>query len=144
MECKYRICNFWLSIASEKVKIEFGISVNTINRYNDLDLFSNREKYTVIYDGGPKNKIINEYGENDFLLTYDNRYYYSFRHFKLNRRHQHDYHFDLYQIGNEIFVTVNVFGENPMEFDRQLINMDMAEQFRCNRPINELIELENE
>lgn len=62
-------------LTSEKVKIEFGMSVNNINRPNDTELFSEREKYTTIYNGKKMNEIINEYGENDFLITYDNEFY---------------------------------------------------------------------
>nr|WP_250692378.1 hypothetical protein [Escherichia coli] len=59
----------------DKVKIEFGISVNTINRETDAELFADKDKYAVLFDGSLKNKMINEYGENDFLITYDNRCY---------------------------------------------------------------------
>jgi len=62
---------------SKKVKIEFGVSVNTINRANDLDLFKNRSKYIVVYNGQNLTEIDNEYGENDFLITYDDLYYLS-------------------------------------------------------------------
>ena len=66
------------NIDKDKVKIEFGISVNTINRETDAELFADKDKYAVLFDGSLKNKMINEYGENDFLITYDNRCYYHF------------------------------------------------------------------
>lgn len=77
------------NIDKDKVKIEFGISVNTINRETDAELFADRDKYAVLFDGSLKNKMISEYGENDFLITYDNRCYLSFRQFKTNRRQRH-------------------------------------------------------
>lgn len=54
------------NIDKDKVKIEFGISVNTINRETDAELFADKDKYAVLFDGSLKNKMINEYGENDF------------------------------------------------------------------------------
>ena len=68
----------------DKVKIEFGISINTINRQNDLDLFTNKSKYTTIYNGSSSRKIKTDFGENDFLITYDDKYYLSFRQFILS------------------------------------------------------------
>lgn len=55
------------NIDKDKVKIEFGISVNTINRETDAELFADKDKYAVLFDGSLKNKMINEYGENDFF-----------------------------------------------------------------------------
>lgn len=60
----------------EKIKIYFGVSVNTINRDNDLDLFNNMQKYTILYNGIESKEMINEYGENDFLITYEDSYYF--------------------------------------------------------------------
>ncbi|EMM4086231.1 hypothetical protein WAC87_004262 [Shigella flexneri] len=118
------------SISKEKIKIEFGISVNTINRETDAELFADRDKYIVLFDGNLKNKMINEYGENDFLITYDERCYLSFRQFKTNRRHQHDYYFDFFNNNGDIFVTVEIKGENPLKFTRGL--NDMRQQFTSN------------
>jgi hypothetical protein len=132
-----------ISISTEKpltkdnVKIEYGFSVNTINRKNDLDLFEKREKYTILYEGGKKrNEIKNEYGENDFLITYNNKYYFSFRQFKLNRRHQHNYNFTFYQKEKKIFLLVEIKGKDNMKFERPMIEMKFANKYRCNVPVD--------
>ncbi|CAL2055558.1 hypothetical protein [Tenacibaculum sp. 190524A05c] len=122
-------------LTSEKVKIEFGISVNTISRTNDRVLFSNRERYTTIYDGKQLNEIINEYGENDFLITYDNEFYYSFRQFKLNRRHQHIYDFRISKRVNNIVLKVEIKGKDGMKFERKMLKIKEAEKYVCNTPI---------
>lgn len=122
-------------LIEKNVKIEFGISVNTISRTNDLDLFTNRDKYTVLYDGKNQKSIHNEYGENDFLITYDDKYYLSFRQYKLNRRHQHDYYFDFFQKNKKVFVSVNIKGEDKMIFEREMIKISDANKFVCNSPI---------
>lgn len=125
-------------LTSEKVKIEFGISVNTISRANDTELFSNREKYTTIYDGKKLNEIINEYGENDFLITYDNEFYYSFRQFKLNRRHQHSYNFRFLKQANDIVLKVEISGKDGMTFKRKMLKIKEAEKHICNTPIDSI------
>ena len=123
-------------LTNEKVKIEFGISVNTISRINDTELFSDRNKYSVIFDGKKKNGIFNEYGENDFLITYDNEFYYSFRQFKFNRRNQHNYNFKLIKQDNDILLKVNISGKNGMTFERKMLRIKDAENYICNTPID--------
>ncbi|EFO1477037.1 hypothetical protein DWG88_21135 [Escherichia coli] len=115
------------NIDKGKIKIEFGISVNTINRETDAELFADRAKYTILFGGKLKNRMINEYGENDFLITFDDRCYLSFRQFKTNRRHQHDYYFDFFNNNGNAFVTVEIKGENPLKFMRSM--NDMRQQF---------------
>lgn len=124
------------SLSLGDVKVEFGISVNTIGRLTDADLFDHREKYTVLFDGKYKEPIVNEYGENDFLITYDNKLYFSFRHFKTNRRHQHDYSIHLFQRDGKTFVRVDIRGDNAMKFERPLLDIDLAESYRCNVPVD--------
>jgi hypothetical protein len=119
-----------------KAKIEFGISVNTISRKNDLDLFKDRQKYTTLYDGTPKDEMLNEYGENDFLITYDNKYYLSFRHFKFNRRHQHDYYFHFFKKSDNVFIRSEIKGKDAMRFERRMIPIDSAQWYVCNTPVD--------
>jgi hypothetical protein len=110
----------------EKVKIEFGISVNTINR----------EKYSVLFDGKDKEEMINDYGENDFLITYNNEYYLSFRQFKLNRRKQHDYYFHFFEKRDSVFVLVDIKGSYALSFERPMIKIAQAHEYRCNGKID--------
>ncbi len=124
------------SLSEEKVKIEYGVGVNSINRINDLALFRNREKYIVVYDGKPKEKIGNEYGENDFLITYGNEYYLSFRQFKFNRRHQHNYQFRFKKSQNNLIVDVKITGKDGMNFNRKMIKIADAEKYVCNTPVD--------
>lgn len=118
-----------------KVKIEYGVSVNTINRPNDLHLFLDRNKYTVIYDGSWTSPVRNAYGENDFLITYDNQYYLSFRQFKFNENHQHAYNFHFYEEGEKVCVRVDIDGADDMEFERSMIPISAASSHVCNTPI---------
>jgi hypothetical protein len=123
-------------VKKEKVKIEFGISVNTINRVNDSDLFRNRSKYIVLFDGEEKDEMVNEYGENDFLVTYDNKYYISFRQFKFNQNNKHDYSFHLFQKDNRLYISVKISGKDNMEFTRPMNEIRSAVLLKCNVPID--------
>ena len=120
-----------------KVKIKFGWS--SINRRTDEELFSDfdRAGSLLLFDNGSsQNEIPNEYGENDYLITYDNEYYLSFRHWKLNRRYQHNYYFEFYTKQDSIFVKVNIKGKDRMKFERQLLKISEANKYRCNTLID--------
>jgi hypothetical protein len=121
------------SLSKEKVKIEYGY--NSINRKNDKEMFINRDRKTILYDGKTADKLVNEYGENDFLITYDDKYYFDFRQFKFNRRHQHDYNFYFYQKSNTLFVKVDIQGEDDMKFESPMLEIANAEKYLCNVPI---------
>ena len=119
----------------EKVTIKFGFS--SINRETDEELFSDFDGAKLLFDSGSsQNEIPNEYGENDFLITYDNTYYLSFRHWKLNRRHQHNYYFKFYMKQDCIFVEVNIKGKDRMKFERQLLKISETDKYRCNTLID--------
>ena len=121
----------------EKVMIQFGFS--SINRKTDEELFSDfdSDRSVLLFSNGkPCNEIPNEYGENDFLIIYDDKYYLSFRHFKLNRRHQHDYYFKFNVKQDNIFVEVDIKGKDRMKFERQLLKISEANKYRCNTPID--------
>jgi len=109
---------------SDKIKIEYGVSANYYNRFI-IDSIPHREKYTVlIFDGEDKNEVPYEYGENDFLITYDNKYYLTFRHFKTNWRRYHDYNFRFYKKGNKIFIRGDIKGYYSETFDRPMIPLN--------------------
>ncbi|MBI1225363.1 MAG: hypothetical protein GC192_09025 [Bacteroidetes bacterium] len=123
-------------LSEDKVKIEHGISVNTISRVNDLDLFNDRGKYAIVFDGKPRTKIENEYGENDFLLTYEDEYYLSFRQFKFNRKHQHNYKFKFIKSEDNPIVEADIDGKDGMNFRRKMIKIKDAEKYVCNTPLD--------
>ncbi|MFN6083902.1 MAG: hypothetical protein ACK476_03110 [Fluviicola sp.] len=120
-----------------KVKIFFGISANTINRINDELVFSDMDKYLTIYNGREENKIFNEYGENDFLITYDDRFYLTFRHFKLHHRAQHNYLFNFIKMDNSVILEVKIEGQDKMKFRHKMIPITDAKSFRTNVPVDE-------
>lgn len=75
---------------------------------------------TVLYDGKIGAQMPNEYGENDFVIFYDNKYRASFRQFKFNRRHQHKYTFYFFPKGDKIYVKVDVSGQDGRTFEGEL------------------------
>jgi hypothetical protein len=142
------------NFSTAKVKIEFGLSVNSINRENDLDLFSNKLKYTTVYSSGSSSKINTEFGENDFLITYDNKYYLSFRQFiesDFSGGYPADNYYSFYFFlkDKQLNVKVDIKGDSPMAFERPMNLISNAKFLCCNSPIDStktiynMIELEN-
>lgn len=119
-----------------KVKIFFGISVNTISRSNDEAVFMEMDKYLTVFDGSDQNKIFNEYGENDFLVTYDDKYYLTFRHFKTRNRAQHEYQFNFTKKGNKVLLNVDIEGRDNMKFSHEMIPIAKAKKHRTNVPLD--------
>ncbi len=100
------------SLSTYNVKIEFGIGVNS--KTNDNFLLKNKQIYSVLYNGVLNHVMENEYGENDFLVTYDDEFYFSFRQFKTNRNNEHEYYFHFLEKDGIIFCLVNITGINHM------------------------------
>jgi hypothetical protein len=59
-----------------------------------------------------------DYGENDFLITYDDKYYFQFRHFIFNSNNQHSYDFYTVQRQDSIYVEAYIQGEGKMQFTK--------------------------
>lgn len=64
----------------------------------------------IFFDGKQIKDLVNEYGENDFIIEYGNDYYFKFRHLKTNSNHQHDYNFHIFKQDTSLFVDVNIEG----------------------------------
>jgi hypothetical protein len=128
-------------LSNYKVKIEYGF--NSINRKSDKEMFTDRKAKIILYDGKGKEKLENEYGENDFLITYDNKYYFSFRQFKLNRRHQHTYNFYLTKKYNKMYLSTEINGQDGMKFEREMIEVENADKYLLNVPIDSASTIDN-
>lgn len=115
----------------DKVKIINGNY--TINRENDLILFDDSDGQ-IIFDQRIRSKIPNQYGENDFLVTYDNKYYYQFRQFKTNNWHQHDYNFHFKQMQNQIKLKIEIHGPDGMKFEKTMNQIVNAKNLKTNVP----------
>ncbi len=119
----------------ENVEIKNGFV--SINRENDSELFSNGMR--TVFKGKDKNNLETIFGENDFLVIYDDKFYYSFRHFiESDFVHDfpkgHDYNFILYKRNDSIFCDVDIKGEIPMKFTRFMTDIDSAKNRLGNTP----------
>lgn len=119
-------------LTSEKVKIEFGNSIYSLKRISDKVLLNNQKKYSLVYNGKSIKSIKNEYGENDFLIIYDNKYYYLFRQFKTNCNHQHKYNFHFYQKDKKIFIETEIIGIDAMKFEKEMLEIKLADKYLNN------------
>ena len=115
----------------EKVKIYQGYY--TINRENDEEIFNNKFS-KIVFDGKSNCKIITDYGENDFLVIYDNKYYFQFRQICTNSNYYYKYNLKLYKKGNEIYLNADIDG--GMKFDKPLNLISDAKKLKCNGKID--------
>ena len=121
-------------LSKGKVKIRRGFY--SINRKNDEELFSKNNSDRIIYDGMQSGLLKTDYGENDFLITYADQYYFQFRHFIFNSRNQHSYNFTLFKQQDTIFIKADIKGEDKMQFARPMQLISNAKLLRCNVPID--------
>jgi hypothetical protein len=119
-----------------KLIIEHGISATTINRKNDQFVFDNKSGYKTIYKNKKGKTIKNEYGENDFLITYNDSLYFEFRQFKTNWHNQHSYSFSFTKEKASHFIEVNIKGENDLKFKSQMNPIQYAYKYFNNRLCN--------
>lgn len=66
----------------------------------------------VIYENKVVTTIPEEYGENDWFLSYKNNHV-TFRHFKTNNRADHDYVYHFYKENDTIKCKIEIEGHNP-------------------------------
>ena len=124
-------------LSIDKVEIRKGFT--SINRVNDFKLFSTDLK--TVFNGNDKGNLETDFGENDFLVIYDDSYYYSFRHFiytdfKSSYPKGHKYNFELFMKNDSLFMSVNITGEQSMKLTRPLIRKNEAKKYRCNTPLD--------
>ncbi|WP_139959503.1 hypothetical protein [Flavicella sediminum] len=93
----------------EMVKIEFSI------------LGTDFEDITIV-ENESINPIPKGYGENDWFLSYDEKKYGVFRHFKTNNWHDHHYSFSFYKNKGEVLCDVQIDG--PDQMNKRTIKLD--------------------
>ncbi len=104
----------------------------SINRENDNEIFANTN-VKVVFDGSDDN-LRTEYGENDFLITYQNKYYFQFRNFVFDDNESVQYHFNLFKRNNQIFLKISI--SPGREFEHKMNLISEAKNLRCNSEIN--------
>lgn len=122
-------------LQKEKVKIMYGNPGASINRKSDKELFYDGNFKTTFYKGKKVEDLPNKYGENDFLIIYADSLYCSFRHYKLNRRKQHDYHFNFKTKNNIMYVTVAINGAFKLNFTKEMIPVKDAHMYYANKKV---------
>lgn len=127
-------------VSINNIKIEHGISATTINRTSDELLFKNRDRYDIIYVNGKTKTLKNEYGENDFLITYKDSLYLAFRQFKTNRRNNHSYKFKFTKENEKYFLEVHIKGENDLSFKNEMKPIHKSYKYLGNQLRNNYFE----
>jgi hypothetical protein len=116
----------------KKVKVYQGYY--SINRKSDAEMFNDTSNQ-VVFDGKGNGKIKTEYGENDFLVTYDNKYYFQFRQFCTNDNDYYKYNLKVLKKANKLYLKVVI--DKEMKFERPMNLINDAKKLRCNKIIDE-------
>ena len=111
-----------------KVKVSRGFF--SINRATDKVLFNT--EHEVIFENGTPYSFTTRYGENDFLVTYADEYYYQFRHFKTNQNSKDRYDFTLSGTNKNPKLKVSINKGQTMDFERNMNLIKDASKFKCN------------
>jgi hypothetical protein len=114
----------------DKVKIQFGFFNS--NSGNDFSLTQNGLSKTV-YNCGDKKDFETICGENDFYLTYDNKYYTVLRHFIPNDfvtglPQPHKYYFNLVRDNADIILKLEIVGPDGEEREKKLLTIESSKE----------------
>ena len=112
-----------------KIKIEHYKRDTSIRNYTDAFYLKNRDNNSTVYEKGTISQVPNNYGENDFLVTYKDSLYVHFRQFKTNRQNQHTYHFSFTKEKSSYFVAIDITGKNNLATKLKLIPIHQAFNF---------------
>lgn len=86
-----------------------------------IDLFEPSLKQPQsIFKNGKKNRIPFLYGENDWIISYNDSLDVKFRHFKTNRNDKHKYFFRFYKKDETILVDINIQGVSNLRKTAEL------------------------
>lgn len=121
-------------LTQDKVKVIQGLF--SINRHDDSELFYNWSDSQIIYDGVNRHRPKTGHGENDFLIVYDNKYYFQFRHGQTDEHQNNSFNFYLTRLDSSVYIEVKI--DKGMNFKRRMNPVDKAKFFLTNKPLNSI------
>lgn len=91
------------------------ISVKTINELHTdkvqikfADNTFNATNYNVAFDGKKKVNLSQDRYKNDFIITYNDSIYHTFKHQKNDKKVKHFYNFKLYKKNNQVLLAITI------------------------------------
>lgn len=116
----------WVQIGASHFINQNSIEVTTSSNLNirnvniALSIWGSDVVDRDIFDNNSAITIPEEYGENDWYLSYNN-HHIAFRHFKTNNRSDHDYRFHFFKENDTIKCKILIEGANPVA---RIISLD--------------------
>lgn len=122
----------------ELVKIQYGFYSG--NKTNDKTLVEVGLKQVVFENCKPVS-FETICGENDFLITYGDEFYFKVRHFIPNNftdamPEPHEYHFNLKETSEGIELFLEIIGQDGMTITQKMARISEAESNQQGKPIN--------
>ncbi len=108
---------FGKGLDSDSLKIYSGNHSVALSNFS-IDNFKNDlNRFTLIYNEGKQISDIKDfYGENDFILLYNERNYLIFRHIKLNDYSKHKYNITLNKRDDKIIAHIKITGTFAIDY----------------------------
>lgn len=94
---------------NNELKLTFSEQIEKYDVKIELEVKHTIPK-TIIYALGHQKSVPNEYGENDWTITYKDSLAGHFRHIKTNRNDTHKYSFKIYQRDTSVLVDISIKG----------------------------------
>lgn len=98
---------------SIELEVQEGLDPNKVKV--ELTIWGTAYKDVPIIENGSKNLIPKDYGENDWYLSYGEKAFGVFRHFKTNNWHDHHYKLYFYEEEGQISCDVEIQGPDHLK-----------------------------
>lgn len=115
---------------SLSVRVDSNLNLSKVKIYQGFFPFDTlkidkvKDLQKLIFNGKQLEKIQSDYGENDFIIVYENRYYCKVRHNKTNNRQSDTYSFKLCKMKDHLKLVIDIAGTDNQKSVKRLQPID--------------------
>jgi hypothetical protein len=121
---------FGMNDNSLSVHVDSNLNLSKVKIYQGFFPFDTlkidkvKDLQKLIFNGKQLEKIQSDYGENDFIIVYENRYYCKVRHNKTNNRQSDTYSFKLCKMKDHLKLVIDIAGTDNQKSVKRLLPID--------------------
>jgi hypothetical protein len=114
---------------SLSVRVDSNLNLSKVKIYKGFFPFDTlkvdkvKELHQLIFNGKQLEKIQSDYGENDFIILYNDRYYCKVRHNKTNNRQADTYSFKLFKNKDDLKLVLDITGTDRQKSVKSLLRI---------------------